>query len=231
MVNSNLYNRFFGKTSSMKGGGKFDSLISLMNEKKGFLVLVFSNLIAQLGITYWVMERTKPEDVKLLPVALGQIITILVIAFVPMPTFIKTLLFCLFSYLSGLMLSGFKKMYSPDLIKTALQGTLSVFGVMLATGIALLAGGIKLGKKFGAMLFFALLLLIITRLIFLLSNKLEPANKVFSFIGIILFAIYILYDTNIILQRNYYGDFITASLDYYLDIINLFTNLLFSSED
>jgi FtsH-binding integral membrane protein len=231
MVNSNLYNTFFGKASNMRGGKRLDSLIDLMNEKKGFLVLVFSNLIAQLGITYWVMERTKPEDVKLLPVALGQIITILVIAFIPMPTFIKTLLFCLFSYLSGLMLSGFKKMYSPDLIKTALQGTLSVFGVMLATGIALLAGGIKLGKKFGAMLFFALLLLIITRLIFSLSNKLEPANKAFSFIGIILFAIYILYDTNIILQRNYYGDFITASLDYYLDIINLFTNLLFSSED
>lgn len=55
MVNSNLYNRFFGKASNMKGGGRFDNLISAMNEKKGFLVLVFSNLIAQLGITYWVM--------------------------------------------------------------------------------------------------------------------------------------------------------------------------------
>jgi FtsH-binding integral membrane protein len=35
-----------------------------------------------------------------------------------------------------------------------------------------------------------------------------------------------MYDTNNILQRNYYGDFITASLDYYLDIINIFSGLL-----
>lgn len=143
-----------------------------------------------------------------------------------MPTFIKTLLFCLFSYLSGIMLSGLKNRYNPELIKTALQGTLSVFGVMLVAGITLLAGGIKLGRKFGAVLFFALLLLVISRLIFSFTNKLDTTNKTFSFIGILLFAVYILYDTNIILQRNYFGDFITASLDYYLDIINLFTNML-----
>ena len=35
-----------------------------------------------------------------------------------------------------------------------------------------------------------------------------------------------MYDTNSILQRNYNGDFITASLDYYLDIINIFSGLL-----
>ena len=31
---------------------------------------------------------------------------------------------------------------------------------------------------------------------------------------------------NTILQRNYSGDFITASMDYYLDIINIFLDLL-----
>ena len=47
-----------------------------------------------------------------------------------------------------------------------------------------------------------------------------------SMLNIIFFSVYIIYDTNSILQRNYYGDFITASLDYYLDIINIFINLI-----
>ena len=37
---------------------------------------------------------------------------------------------------------------------------------------------------------------------------------------------FIVYDTNKILQKDYYGDFVTASLDYYLDIINIFIRLL-----
>ena len=41
-----------------------------------------------------------------------------------------------------------------------------------------------------------------------------------------LFSVYIVYDTNSILQRDYSGDFITASLDYYLDVINIFSDLL-----
>jgi hypothetical protein len=49
--------------------------------------------------------------------------------------------------------------------------------------------------------------------------------KLLAAIGIVIFSGYIIYDTNIILQRNYYGDFITASLDYYLDIINVFIKL------
>ena len=49
--------------------------------------------------------------------------------------------------------------------------------------------------------------------------------KSLAAIGIIVFSGYIIYDTNTILQRNYYGDFITASLDYYLDILNIFVKL------
>jgi hypothetical protein len=50
--------------------------------------------------------------------------------------------------------------------------------------------------------------------------------KMFAVFGIALFSIYILYDTQQILSRNYDGDFVTASLDYYLDFINLVSNFL-----
>ena len=51
-------------------------------------------------------------------------------------------------------------------------------------------------------------------------------KRYLTIFSLMLFSVYIIYDTNTILQRNYFGDFITASLDYYLDIINIFVNLL-----
>jgi len=201
MGRSSIYNRLFGSGSGsgsfLKGGSKIN-LLSLMYEKKEFLILVFSNLIAQLGITYYVMQKTNNPNISFWPLFFAQLIIIFVITLVPMPEFVKFL---------------------------------SVFGVFLAAGVAMLAGGINLGYKFGAILFWSLLALIVARLVFVLGTNMNQANKILSFIGIILFALYVAYDTNIILQRKYSGDFITASMDYYLDILNLFTSFLGSDNN
>ena len=234
MGRSSIYNRLFGKglfgKGLLKGGAKMN-LFSLMNEKKEFLILVFANLIAQLGITYYVMEKTNNPNINIWPLFCAQLIIIFVITLVPMPDYLKFFVFCGFSYIFGIMLSGLKKKYSPEMMNLAISGAMTVFGVMMAAGIALIAGGINLGYKFGAMLFWALLALIVARLVFVLGTKMDQAHKILSFFGIILFAVYVLYDTNIILQRNYSGDFITASMDYYLDILNLFTSFLGSSDN
>lgn len=202
------------------------NIMNLMYAKKEFLILVFTNLIVQLGITYYAMKYTNRKDISIWPLIAAQLIILFVILLIPMPEFLKLLLFCALSYIFGLMLSLLKKIYSEEIINMAIQGALTIFSFMLATGVFLFAGGINLGYKFGAILFWSLLALIVARLVFVLGVKMDQANKVLSFIGIILFAVYVVYDTNNILQRNYYGDFITASMDYYLDIINLFTNLL-----
>jgi FtsH-binding integral membrane protein len=201
-------------------------IVKRMYEKREFLVLVFSNLLAQLGITYYVMNKTNNPDISVFPLFIAQILIILLLVFVPMPEFMKFALFSLFSYTFGLSLSRYKQKYSPAALDAAVQGAMSVFGVMLATGVVLTAGGIRLGYKFGAFLFWALLLLIIFRLIFVLGAKMSQAHKLISFAGVILFALYVIYDTNVILQRNYNGGFISASMDYYLDIINLVQNVM-----
>lgn len=205
------------------------NIVKRMYEKRELLVLVFTNLLAQLGITYYVMNKTNNPEIKIFPLFIAQIMIILVFVFVPMPEFMKFALFCLFSYSFGLMLSGAKNIYNPITINTAIQGAMSVFGVMLATGVVLTAGGITFGYKFGSILFWSLLLLIILRLIFVLGAQMSQAHKVLSFVGIILFALYIIYDTNVILQRNYNGGFISASMDYYLDILNLYSSILGSN--
>ena len=202
------------------------NLMNLMYQKKEFIILVFTNLILQLGITYYVMKNTDRKYINIWPLIAAQLIIIFIMILIPMPEIIKFLLFCALSYIFGLILSLLKKEYSEEMINMAIQGALTIFTFMLATGVFLFMGGINLGYKFGAILFWSLLALIVARLVFVLGVKMDQANKILSFVGIILFAVYVVYDTNNILQRDYYGDFITASMDYYLDILNLFSNLL-----
>ena len=172
------------------------------------------------------MKNTDRKYINIWPLIAAQLIIIFIMILIPMPEIIKFLLFCALSYIFGLILSLLKKEYSEEMINMAIQGALTIFTFMLATGVFLFMGGINLGYKFGAILFWSLLALIVARLVFVLGVKMDQANKILSFVGIILFAVYVVYDTNNILQRDYYGDFITASMDYYLDILNLFSNLL-----
>ena len=236
MANSSIYNQLFSKSKSkaMKGGSlksygnKFDGhkLWSLIIQKKSFLILIFSNLIAQLGITYYVMNKSNNPEIGFWPLFFLQLIIIWLLILVPMPAIVKFFIFAIFSWSSGIMLSRLKDNYDPALINIAIQGALSIFGLMFAFSIALAGFNIYLGYKFGAFLFWALLALIIAKLVNMLGPQLSIARKTLSYIGLGLFSLFVVYDTSQILSRDYYGDFITASLDYYLDILNLFTNFL-----
>ena len=201
-------------------------LVNLIFKKKEFLILIFANLITQLGITYYVMQKTEKNPIGFWPLLIIQIVIIYVLVMVPMPPALKFLIFCAFSYTFGLVMSQLKDKYDEQMMEIALKGALSIFGLMLAVGVVLVGGGIHLGYKFGAFLFWTLLALIIAKLVNMLGPQLSTAKKVLSYVGLALFSLFVVYDTNQILSRNYNGDFITASMDYYLDILNLFTNLL-----
>ena len=238
MVNTNLYDTFFhGKQT---GGSITKGLSTLLYAKRDLLVKTFANLIFQLGITYYVMEKTdisndkkKKEkfDYMIILIFVYMLAFILVLGFIPMPSWLKFILFCGFSYCAGYILSNLKSFVSEDVINNALLGTISIFSIMFALGLFMLLSGIKLGIKTGIFLFFCLLFLIIVRLLNNFTKKSSAISKNLTIIGIILFAIYIMYDTNTILQKNYNGDFVTASLDYYLDTINIFINLVNFNSD
>ena len=233
MVNTNLYDTFFhGKQT---GGSITKGLSTLLYAKRDLLVKTFANLIFQLGITYYVMEKTDVSDDKkkkekfnytTILIFLYIVAFILILGFIPMPSWLKFILFCGFSYCFGYILSNLKYFVSEEVINNALLGTISIFVIMFSLGLFMLLSGIKLGIKTGMFLFFCLLFLIIGKLFNNFTKKSSVISKNLTIIGIILFAIYIIYDTNTILQKNYDGDFITASLDYYLDTINIFINLV-----
>jgi FtsH-binding integral membrane protein len=229
MANSSIYNTLFG--GGKNGGGKKDisDVLNLIVSKREFFILIFANLIAQLGITYYIMQKTPVADKNAINfwILFGiQIIIIFVLVLVPMPSWMKFLVFSVFSYTFGLSLARLKTSYDPTMIQAAIMGTIGIFGAMMAFGAFLIMTGIKLGYQFGLALFYALLLLIIVRIVFMFIPSSSGTKRYLTIFSLFLFSVYIIYDTNNILQRNYFGDFITASLDYYLDIINIFVNLL-----
>lgn len=227
MVNSSLYNRLFH--SSQKGGKKLSlgvNFINILLQKKDLLVLIFANLIVQLGITYYVFLRTPASNKNKLIIVLSLFAIILVIGLVPMPSWLKFILFCVFSVLQGLFLSGIKTIANQDMIRAAIVGALSIFALMFAFGLGLLTFGVALSGRIGLFLFLSLLLLIIVEIVSIFTGTLPVTKRIFAFFGLVLFSLYVIYDTNKILQRNYAGDFITASMDYYLDIINIMLDVL-----
>ncbi|MFE5427779.1 Bax inhibitor-1 family protein [Peribacillus simplex] len=101
--------------------------------------------------------------------------------------------------------------------------TTVVFG-----GLAVYATTTKRDLSFlGGMLFAALLALVVISIFNIFSPLSSTAMLVFSFIGILVFSGYILYDFN---RMKHYG--VTAeevplmALNLYLDFINLFINIL-----
>ncbi len=233
MVNTSLYNNIYSKLIK-KGGSSLSDINELFYKKKSLLVMTFANLFFQLGLTYYVMEKNtiKNEDEfrknfgKFILYFLVQLVIIIILGTVSLSSIFKFILFVVFSYTFGLQLT-FVKFYSgEELIRFALLGTLSIFAIMFAIGSFMIISGVKLGYKYGLTLFYLLLGLILVRLVTLFMGEVSRISQILSVFSILLFSAYIIYDTNIILQRNYYGDFITASLDYYLDIINIFLNIL-----
>jgi FtsH-binding integral membrane protein len=209
-------------------------LFKLISEKKGFFALILATLISQLSITYYVSENVKIEEedgkkkfnMKILGAYIAAFVIILILAFISMPPWLKFIIFSLFSTTLGVILGYRKSGIDPGIVKSALVGTASIFVTMFAFGVALIASGIKLGFKFGFALLFALLLLLIISIVNIFIVESSLLKKIIVIGSLLIFSLYIMYDTNNILQRNYYGDFITASLDYYLDIINIFSDLL-----
>jgi FtsH-binding integral membrane protein len=213
-------------------------LFKLISEKRGFFALILATLVSQLYITYYVSENIKIEDEdeknnntikfnsKLIGAYIAAFVLILILAFITMPPWLKFILFSLFSGAFGVILGYRKSGVDPNIIKSALVGTGSIFVAMFAFGVALIASGIKLGLRFGLGLFFALLFLLIVSIVQFFIVGSSFLKKIIVIGSLMVFSLYIMYDTNSILQRNYNGDFITASLDYYLDIINIFSGLL-----
>jgi hypothetical protein len=224
---SSLYNLINNKNSQTGGSINKNIFKSIFNNKK-FLLLTFSNLILQLGITYYFMKyyKEKLTITQIFGIWIAIFTLIIIIGFIPMPMWLKFILFTIFSTLFGIILSSLKNEVSDQVIQFAILGTISIYFTMFLIGVILILFGIQLSLWVGLLLFYLLLSLILSQIISIFFGNISQTHKIYGILGIILFSFYIIYDTNYILQRNYFGDFITASMDYYLDILNIFISLI-----
>jgi modulator of FtsH protease len=130
-----------------------------------------------------------------------------------------------FTFFMGLMLSqilsrtlGFKN--GPEMIMLAFGGTAAIFGAM-----ATIAGMIKRDLSgLGKFLMIGAVVLMVASIgaVFLKI----PAFSLFIIVGVlILFSVYLMYDLNQIMQGGE-TNYISATLNVYLDVYNIFTSLL-----
>jgi FtsH-binding integral membrane protein len=211
----------FAEGIGQKGGSA--DIATLIVKNSGFLAKIFTNLLVQLAITYYVMENFPvPENILLY--FIGSIGLLLVIIGTNLPYWAKFFVFVLFSYVLGRLFAMYNTKYSEDVIRNGILGAMGVFVIMFIVGALVPVLGYRVGRG----LFFALLALLIARIAARFSEKGSEYKKWLSGVGIGIFGLYVAYDTNNILKRaDYYqGDFITASMDYYLDIINLVQDIM-----
>lgn len=210
-------------------------LFKLINEKKIFLALIFFNLILQHYISYYVSynidieaEKEKNIDKYNIIIISSYILTtffIYLLIFVPMPMLLKLIIFSLFSIVFGLIYASLKPIFDPNIIHGTAVGATIIYVLMIVFGIALVTSGIQLTNKAAFGLFYALVLLIIVGVVQYFMYTYLVMSKLLLIGSAILVVLYVVNTTNNILLRDYKGDFITATFDYYIDMSNFFNAL------
>lgn len=188
--------------------------MNISQEKSLLMAKVAINFLFQLTVSLTVaenvakysgiVEATRKNRLILL---LAEIILIIIISFVEMPLFLKFSVMTLLSTLVGATI------YDIDDIKTVLKELTIFFTSSLVLGLVVTACGINL-KYLGIILLFASLSVFLFRLTGAISSK-----KYTTLMSSIIAAL-IVYDTQNILSKEYDGDFIDASLDYFSNAIS-----------
>lgn len=196
-------------------------------QRRFFFTSVMLTTLVQLGITFATLLYLPraPSGALLMAALLGYIALFLLLIFVPMPVTVKMCLYTCASVCLGAVLRRATAYLPAGLVQVALLSTIAVFSVLLAAGIMLAAAGYDLSGA-GMLLCAALMAVIITQLVDRLMAAAPRKSKTLATICLIIFSMFVVYDTNIMLRKDYAGDVVTASLEYYLDFVNIFNDVI-----
>ena len=227
---------------------KLNNFVKLMRNKKELLNCIFFTLLTQVLITIvFIKVFYNIEDITHLKEILNSskiYILLLILFFIiglilifilissNLTYFQKYIVFILFSLIEAFFIYLILSRLNNEIIQFAFYSTILIFISLFIIGLIVVYFGYDLGWM-GIILFISLLILIIIQLISLCFKDLQIYNKFIAISSIIIFMLYIIYDTNnILLKYKNNNDFcIIGALDYYLDIINIFINLLRYSSD
>ena len=192
----------------------------LLKQKAPFMSKVFANLILQGSIAYTAALQRSPHVARnILVYTLMFVMAVLTMIFASLSIQVRFVLFTIISALFGSIL-GVVRNLDKDTIQETLGDIIGVFVAMFVLGL--------ISVQFNVNIFPLALLLFVSLIALMISRAAVSREKrgAFSKAFVVLFAIYILVDTNEILQRNYAGDFVDASFDYFTDVSQMFSGLV-----
>jgi FtsH-binding integral membrane protein len=205
----------------------------LLKNKESFLLSTYGLLITQLTITFAIVYafRNNPVVNKITrqSILIYFLLTfgiIMILSFVPMPIWLKLILFTVFAVVMGGMLHNVTVLIPINLVNNALIGTIAVFIAMSIFAFILASMGIDLSWMMIILLAALLGLIIASLIVMIFAKKDSKLHKAILIIGLIIFSVFVIVYTNTILQPSYNENFVDAALNFYLDFINIFTRIL-----
>ena len=217
---------------------KLETFNKLINKKSPLLKCIFKTLILQLmvlSLTVYILRDNQYFNDKIKNIGMFSFILMFIVSIVLIISMMaihtkfinKLIIFMIFGIIQGIFLAIVTKNLSNEIINSAILSTFTIFISFLIMGTILVYFNIDL-SPLGIILFFTLLGLIIYKIIYMFQKTSSNKERNISLFTIFLFSIFILYDTNRILLKyeNSNDNCIRGSLDYYLDILNIFVNNL-----
>ena len=215
---------------------KLQNFNKLLHKKKGLLKCIFSTLIMQVLITsamvYYIYTRKIYVPIDRNPllffiIALAILFALIYLMLTVDSFNLKFGIFIVFSLFLGIILGANTQLYSPEIIFAALSSTTSLFTVMLLAGFFIVYLNIDLSWM-GVILLMTLIVVIIVRIVYFFTPMTRELHRFLTIVVLVLFSFYILYDTNNILIRykDTGTDCIRGAMDYYLDLLNIFSSFL-----
>jgi len=207
---------------------------NLLLKKKNFLIKVYLTIAVQLLVTYIVVFMLRKYDTINQKIhkfwILWFILTLALlfgILYNKLPIAVRLLCYFIFSILIGFNCIATIKYISRDSIKLGLIGTFCIFIIMTLIAFILAALGVNL-SFLSFVLSACLSALLIAGIIMIFIPTSSFARKIYFAAGLILFSIFIAFDTNTMIQPDYIwkDDYINASVGIYLDIMNVFTDIV-----
>lgn len=211
------------------------SFNKLLKKKQQLLKCVFSSLIFQLFITafivFYLQENStilnilKSNYLYSIALFLIGLFIIFILSSDKLSFNTKFMFFMFFGIIQGILLGSFKQYFPEDVVKSALISTITIFITFLCVGFSVVYFNYDL-TWMGIYLLMALLALLGYRISLIFIPLEYNFKKIMFVISILLFSIFIIYDTNVLLLKGKNKDCISFAMDYYLDILNIFSSFL-----
>jgi FtsH-binding integral membrane protein len=215
---------------------KESALLSKIYEKKYFMLAVFLTLLLQLCLFHSSFQSVKPEKKekegkeekkkakKKVFLFLGVfILFFLILFFVPTPRWLTFLFFCILSFSLGKMFAYSKEI---ELLKPYIDVSLEVmiFHSLLGLLIVFLFVSLLLillkNKITLSTIYFFLYLGLVSILLRMVTNfdsTITVKIRYYTVFVFIVVSLFLIYNTYNILYRDYGGNFVSASFDYFTD--------------